>query len=105
VPAVSARDVAVLQVLLEGVRLPAGKRELLDYAYAENGHRFTSLLRQLPEREFRSLDEVSEALRPVQPDRSRPDPREPKPESGKPPGGDAYTDASAEPGAVREGGP
>jgi hypothetical protein len=102
---VSARDVAELQVLLEGVRLPAGKRELLDYAYAQDGHRLTSLLRQLPEREFRSLDEVAEALRPVQPGWTQPDRHKPKPESGRPPGGAAYTDASAEPGEVREGGP
>jgi hypothetical protein len=102
---VSARDVAELQVLLEGVPLPAGKQELLDYAYAQDGHRLTPLLGQLPEREFRSLDEVGEALRPVQPEWSRPAPHESKPESGTQPGGAAYTDASAEPGAVREGGP
>jgi hypothetical protein len=104
---VSARDVAELQVLLEGVPLPAGKRELLDYAYAQDGHRLASLLRQLPEREFRSLDEVGEALRPVQPEWSQSDQHQPKAkaESGTPPGGAAYTDASAEPGWVREGGP
>ena len=101
----STRDVAELQVLLEGVPLPASKQELMDYARAEDGGRFAALLAQLPDREFASVDDVGEALLPVQPARPSPDAREPREESGKPPGGSAYTDASAEPGAVREGGP
>ena len=99
------RDVAELQALLEGVPLPAGKQALMDYARAHDRARLARLLARLPEREFRSLDDVGEALLPVQPERPRPDPHEPAAESGEPPGGLAYTDASAEPGRVREGGP
>jgi hypothetical protein len=98
----TTRDVAELQVVLEGVPLPAGKQELIDYARAEDGARFVPMLAQLPDREFGSLDDVGEALRPTQPAWPSPDAREPREESGKPPGGPAYTDASAEPGAVRE---
>jgi hypothetical protein len=101
----STRDVAELQAVLEGVPLPTSKRELLDYAWSQDGYRFTELLARLPDREFRSLDEVGEALFPVQPEWREPGPHEPKPESGRPPGGLAYTDASAEPGRVREDGP
>ena len=100
----TAREVAELQVLLEGVPLPASKQELLAHAYRERGGRLTRLLERLPDRDFGSLDEVGEALLPVQPQwrHGTPEPRE---ESGSPPGGEAYTDASAEPGVVREGGP
>ena len=101
----STREVAELQVLLEGVPLPASKQELMDYARAEDGGRFAALLAQLPDREFGSLDEVGEELSPVQPERKQPDAQSPREESGKPPGGEAYTDASAEPGRVREAGP
>ena len=101
----SSREVAELQVLLEGVPLPAGKQELLDYASRQENSGLGSMLERLPDREYRSLDEVGEALLPVQPDWRQPDAHEPQPESGEPPGGDAYTDASAEPGAVRERGP
>ena len=100
----TTKDVAELQVVLEGVPLPAGRRELIEYARAENGARFAPLLAQLPDREFQSLDDVGEALLPVQPDWCS-TAKAPREESGKPPGGPAYTDASAEPGAVREGGP
>jgi hypothetical protein len=102
---VTTKDVAELQVVLEGVPLPARKQELIEYARAENGGRFAPLLAQLPDRRYGSLDEVGEALLPVQPAWTSPDPHKPREESGKPPGGPAYTDASAEPGAVREGGP
>ena len=101
----STREVAELQVVLEGVPLPASKQELMDYARAEDGARFAPLLAQLPDRKFGSLDDVGEELLSLQPDRSQPDPRQPRDESGKPPGGEAYTDASAEPGRVRESGP
>jgi hypothetical protein len=101
----STREVAELQVVLEGVPLPAARQELIDYARAEDGARFVPVLAELPDREYGSLDEVGEELLPVQPawKESRAD--TPREESGKPPGGAAYTDASAEPGAVREDGP
>jgi Protein of unknown function (DUF2795) len=103
---VSIRDAAELQVLLEGVPLPAGKRELLDYARAQDaGGRLIGLLDRLPDRRYGSLDEVGEALEPVQPPRDARRMDEPRAESGIPPGGEAYTDARAEPGWVRERGP
>jgi hypothetical protein len=94
---------AEIQVLLEGVALPATKDELLRHARRESADGpLVALLEALPEREYRSLDEVGEALYPVQPSRPRSQPREPKPESGEPPGREAYADPSAEPGAVRD---
>ena len=96
---------AELQVVLEGVPLPAAKQMLVDHARGEDAARdLVAMLERLPDHEFSSLDEVAEALRPVQPPPPE-QPHEPKPESGVPPGGEAYTDASAEPGAVRERGP
>jgi hypothetical protein len=100
----STRDVAELQAVLEGVPLPASKQELIEYAWVQHGGRFAPLLGQLPDREYRSLDDVGEALLPVQPVWREPDPHEPKLES-EPPGGLAYTDASAEAGRVREEAP
>jgi hypothetical protein len=96
---------AQLQVVLEGVPLPAGKQELIDYARAEDGARFVPMLAQLPDREYGSLDEVGEELLPVQPEWKQPDPHRPREESGAPPGGDAYLDPAAEPGGIREKGP
>jgi Protein of unknown function (DUF2795) len=102
---VSSR-VAELQVVLEGVPLPAGKHELIEHARGEGAAPdLVALLQSLPERQYGSIDEVAETLHPVQPVPSRTEPDEPKPESGLPPGGAAYTDASPEPGAVRERGP
>ena len=96
------RALAELQVALEGTPLPASRQELLERAHAErlNGE-LTRLLQRLPEREYRSLDEVAETLEPVQPSRSSGETRIPRPESGEPPGGEAYLDPSSEPGRVR----
>jgi len=102
---VSSR-VAELQVVLEGVPLPASKQQLVQHARGEDADPgLIALLEALPEREYPSIDDVGEALRPVQPSSEPGQPQQPKPESGLPPGGEAYTDASAEPGAVRERGP
>jgi hypothetical protein len=100
---VSARR-AQLESLLEGVRLPAGKRELLEYARRED-ETLAAQLHMLPDRKYRSLDEVGEALEPAQP---APVPEHaplPQSESGLPPGGDDYLRADAKPGAVRPHGP
>ena len=95
--------VAELQVLLEGIPLPASKEQLLHYAGREDGDSGAlALLETLPEREYASIDEMGEALYPVQPSPSPEQPAQPKPESGLPPGGSAYTDPSEEPGWVRE---
>ena len=90
--------------MLEGVRLPAKKRDLVEYARTQDESAVAELQR-LPDREYSSLDEVGEALAPVQPEWREPDAHEPRDESGQPPGGDAYLDPHAEPGAVRPSAP
>lgn len=93
---------AELQVLLEGVSLPAKRQELLDYAARQDdGGRFLGDLRALPDREYRRIDDVGEELLRVEPSPQQAEPPLPRDESGQPPGGDAYTDPAAEPGAVR----
>ena len=57
---------------------------------------------RLPDREYRSLDEVGEELAPVQPQAAG-EPPLPYAESGEPPGGSDYVKRSPEPGAVRSG--
>jgi hypothetical protein len=101
---VNAREAAELQVVLEGVALPAKKQELVACARSQD-EAAAGRLAALPDREYRSLDEVGEALAPVQPPRSKPDAARPHEESGAPPGGDAYVDPSARPGAVRPSAP
>jgi len=99
-------DVEALQSLLEGVALPAQKRDLIRYALEqENGHAAVQLLERLPEREYRRLDEVGEALLPVQPHAPQPATAPPREESDVPPGGDDYVNPKPEPGAVRDDAP
>jgi hypothetical protein len=99
---VSAR-VVQLQLLLEGVPLPAEKHDLLRYARGEGaGPAELALLEALPDRAYRSIDEVGETLQPVQPVEAVERTEQPRAESGLPPGGEAYTDPSPEPGRVRE---
>ena len=98
----SAR-VVQLQLLLEGVPLPAAKQALLSYARSEGAAPAeVALLEALPDREYGSIDEVAETLQPVQPVEAVAAPEQPKAESALPPGGEAYTDPSPEPGRVRE---
>jgi uncharacterized protein DUF2795 len=103
---VDTARVAELQTVLEGVALPAPRQELLEYALLQgvSAELFT-LLEAIPEREYGSIDEVAETIAPVQPSPSPEEPTLPNEESGPPPGGEAYTDPSAEPGTVRERGP
>ena len=101
--AYDTQRVAELQALLEGVSLPARREELIEYASRQTeDDRFVRLLAALPEAEFRSLDEVGEALRPTQPAPGAKRIVLPREESGQPPGGDAYTDTDTEPGAVHQ---
>lgn len=100
----SSQRTAELQTVLEGVDLPAGKKQLLAYARSQD-ERVAGVLLSLPDREYRSIDEVAEALSPVQPAFPQADAQPPRDESGAPPGGDAYLDPDAEPGAVRPSGP
>jgi Protein of unknown function (DUF2795) len=100
--AYDSQRVAEVEALLEGVSLPARREELIDYASRQTeGDRFVRLLAALPEAEFRSLDEVGEALRPTQPAPRANRVALPREESGQPPGGDAYTKSGTEPGAAR----
>src|SRR5919201_4069489 len=98
------RHAADLQVLLEGVPLPAQKRELVAYARSQD-ESAAEQLASLPEREYRSLDEVGEALAPVQPPRPPPEAAVPRDESDLPPGGEDYVEPRPEPGAVRHDAP
>jgi Protein of unknown function (DUF2795) len=87
---------ATLQVLLEGISLPASKRDLIRYARSQDaGATMLDMLERLPDREFRSLDEVGEELAPVQPNSTRPVSAVPRGESDGPPGGEAYVDSHA----------
>ena len=95
---------AELQVALEGVPLPATKSELVEYARSQDEDA-ARRLESLPDREYRSLDEVGEALAPVQPSRPEPEVAVPHEESDAPPGGDDYVDPSPKPGAVRHDAP
>jgi hypothetical protein len=90
--------------VLEGVALPAKKRELIAYA-REQDESAAADLEGLPDREYSSLDEVGEALAPVQPNPPEPEAAEPRDESGQPPGGDDYLNLHPEPGAVRPSAP
>ena len=98
------RRAAELQALLEGVPLPAHKQELVAYARSQ-GDPAAEELSSLPDREYRSLDDVGEALAPVQPRRSQPEAALPREESDLPPGGESYVKPHQEPGAVRNDAP
>jgi Protein of unknown function (DUF2795) len=85
-------SVAELQVLLEGVSLPAERASLLSYALHEGGSGDQiALLQRLPERQYDNIDEVAEELQQVQPSSEHEVPHSPHEESGAPPGGAAYT--------------
>jgi hypothetical protein len=79
---------AEIQVLLEGIALPATRDELVRYAARED-RAAAAVLERIPDREYERIDEVGEELVPTHPVRATDDPL-PKPESGKPPGGEAY---------------
>jgi Protein of unknown function (DUF2795) len=100
---VDAARVAELQVILEGVPLPAERASLVAYARHEGAAPAQlAALERLPDRLYVSLDDAAEELAPVQPPRGRPAPHPPREESGAAPGGDDYTNARPESGAVRD---
>jgi Protein of unknown function (DUF2795) len=101
---VDTASAAELQVVLEGVPLPAPKDRLLEYA-REQDPEAARRLESLPDREYRSLDEVGEALAPVQPEQHHEEAALPREESDAPPGGADYVDPNPEPGAVRHDAP
>lgn len=80
---------AYIESLLEGVPLPATRSDLVEQAKRHGDAGAARRLRSLPSRRFDMLDDVGEALEPVQPKRAR-ERQVPKPESGLPPGGPAY---------------
>jgi hypothetical protein len=91
-PSVDISRAAELQVLLEGVSLPATKDQLLEYAVRQRAEpHFLEALRSVPERQYASLDEVAEELVHVQPAQPPDGLSRPREESGGPPGGDDYT--------------
>jgi hypothetical protein len=88
---------------LEGAPLPARVRDLADYAERAGAEpEVVEAVRALPERRVRSLDEVREALAPVQPPPPAPRGARPRPESGSPPGRGGYVDPAPEPGRVSD---
>jgi hypothetical protein len=90
---------AEIQVLLEGVTLPAGRDELVRYAALQDAEAAVELER-IPDREYESIDEVGEELAHVQPDFPAKQPL-PHPESGSPPGKADYVNPTPTPGAIR----
>jgi hypothetical protein len=95
---------ATAQRILEGVPLPATRAELVEHARRQGApDSVLAALGQVPDRAYDYIDDVGEQLAPVQPERSASEQkRVPHPESGRVPGGSAYTDSRARPGAIRE---
>jgi hypothetical protein len=99
-----AQRSAELQVLLEGIPLPASRADLIAYARSQDDSAAT-VLESLPDADYDRLDAVGEALlRPVRPPHLGSQ-RLPRPESGKPPGGDDYLNPAPQSGAVRPSAP
>jgi hypothetical protein len=96
-------QVAEVQALLEGVDLPASKGDLIRYARLQDPEA-ARLLERIPDRDYERLDDVGEALAPVQPHPQQETPL-PHAESDLPPGGDDYVSAHPTPGQVRHDAP
>jgi Protein of unknown function (DUF2795) len=79
---------AEIQVVLEGIALPATRDELVRYA-AQQDAEAAAVLERLPDRTYERLDDVGEELAPTKPVRAARVTR-PHAESGEPPGGDDY---------------
>jgi Protein of unknown function (DUF2795) len=101
---VNAQRAAEIQSMLEGVPLPATRRQLLRYAQA-NDPTAVAELRHLPDEEYRRLDQVGELLT-LGPSVPQGGERLPRPESGQPPGGPDYLRAHpSDTGRVRHDAP
>lgn len=100
----NAQRVNEIQVLLEGVPLPASRAMLVEYAAAEDADAAQVLRERLPEQQYDRIDEVGELLLGRISPPYAPTPL-PVPESGKPPGGDDYLRPFAQPGEVRKSSP
>jgi hypothetical protein len=90
---------AEIQVVLEGIPLPATREQLVHYARPQDAEAAVELER-IADGEYRSIDEVGEELVPTQPDLPAEQPP-PRPESGAPPGTADYVNATPTPGAIR----
>jgi hypothetical protein len=91
---VSSAERAHIEALLEGVPLPATRADLINCVKRHGDRHAVKLIKSLPDRRYSWIDEVGEALQPVQPKWAR-QRQVPKPESGLPPGGPAYGSGSA----------
>jgi len=101
----NAQRAAEVQAVLEGVTLPAKKRQLIAYA-REHDPSIAHDLEGLPDQQFRRLDEVGELLTLQVTAPKPPEHGPPRPESGKPPGGADYlTPFPADTGKVRHDAP
>jgi hypothetical protein len=89
---------AEIQVVLEGVKLPATRSELMRYAELQDRDAAVELKR-IADRRYGRLDEVGEELAPTRPVHLTSE-RSPKPESGEPPGGNDYLRPFPESGRV-----
>lgn len=98
-----AQRAAEIEVVLEGIPLPASRDALVRYARPEDPGAAAALER-LPDREYDRLDAVGEELRRG-PEAPRAPEHPPRPESGRPPGGESYVEASPVSGAVRSSAP
>jgi Protein of unknown function (DUF2795) len=101
---VDRQRAAEIQVALEGVKLPASRDELIRYMQTQEPSLVAELQALLPKRTYEALDDVGEALAPVQPAQYTEE-RLPKAESGEPPGGGDYVNRSPRSGGVRDDAP
>jgi hypothetical protein len=90
---------AEIQVLLEGITLPAAREQLVHYAALQDAAAAVELER-LPDRKYESIDEVGEELVHTQPQLPAEHPL-PQPQSGWPPGKLDYVNPEPAPGAIR----
>jgi hypothetical protein len=90
---------AEIQVLLEGITLPATREQLVHYAAPQDAEAAVEL-RRIPDRTYQSIDEVGEELAHTEP-HLRAAEHLPHPESGGPPGGEDYVNRLPTPGAIR----
>jgi hypothetical protein len=89
---------AEIQVVLEGVALPATREQLVHYAALQDAEAAVDLER-ISDREYRSIDEVGEELAPTHAVHVSQE-RLPRAESGEQPGGDDYLRPFPESGRV-----
>ena len=87
-----------IQVLLEGVSLPASRETLVAYAAAEDRDA-AQVLERLPDQDYDRLDEIGALLLGWAKPAAAPPPL-PRAESGSP--SDDYVNPAPQPGAVRD---